>query len=131
MICNYDARDEHDDNVIINTILTNRGIDDIYHFLLPQKEDLIPFDKLKNIHKAFEIIDEGLIMNYKFEIIFDTDCDGITAGSIMYKWLKNFTNNVTTYINEGKEHGVKNFDASACDADIIIIVDSINEPECY
>ena len=99
MICNYDARDEHDDNVIINTILTNRGIDDIYHFLLPQKEDLIPFDKLKNIHKAFEIIDEGLIMNYKFEVIFDTDCDGITAGSIMYKWLKNFTNNLTTYIN--------------------------------
>ena len=118
-------------NVIINTILTNRGIDDIYHFLLPQKEDLIPFDKLKNIHKAFEIIDEGLIMNYKFEVIFDTDCDGITAGSIMYKWLKNFTNNVTTYINEGKEHGIKNFDISACDADIVIIVDSINEPECY
>ena len=70
-------------------------------------------------------------MNYKFEVIFDTDCDGITAGSIMYKWLRNFTNNVTTYINEGKEHGVKNFDVSACDADIIIIVDSINEPECY
>ena len=88
-------------------------------------------DRLHNIDKAFEIIDEGLTMNYKFEVIFDTDCDGITAGSIMYKWLKNFTNNVTTYINEGKEHGVKNFNISACDADIVIIVDSINEPECY
>lgn len=116
---------------IISAIFDKRGIDDFSHFLNPNEDDLIPFDKLKNIDKAFEIIDEGLTMNYKFEVIFDTDCDGITAGSIMYKWLKNFTNNVTTYINEGKEHGVKNFDVSACDADIVIIVDSINEPECY
>lgn len=116
---------------IISTIFNKRGIEDFSHFLNPNEDDLIPLDRLHNIDKAFEIIDEGLTMNYKFEVIFDTDCDGITAGSIMYKWLKNFTNNVTTYINKGKEHGVKNYDISACDADIIIIVDSINEPECY
>ena len=116
---------------IISTIFDKRGIDDFSHFLNPNDDDLIPLDRLHNIDKAFDIIDEGLIMGYKFEVIFDTDCDGITAGSIMYKWLKNFTNNVTTYINKGKEHGVKNYDISACDADIIIIVDSINEPECY
>lgn len=116
---------------IISTIFDKRGIEDFSHFLNPNEDDLIPLDRLHNIGKAFEIIDEGLIMNYKFEVIFDTDCDGITAGSIMYKWLRNFTNNVTNYINEGKEHGVKNFDISACDADIVIIVDSINEPECY
>ena len=116
---------------IISAIFDKRGIDDFSHFLNPNEDDLIPLDRLHNIDKAFEIIDEGLTMNYKFEVIFDTDCDGITAGSIIYKWLKNFTNNVTTYINEGKEHGIKNFDISACDADIIIIVDSINEPECY
>lgn len=116
---------------IISAIFDKRGIDDFSHFLNPNEDDLIPLDRLHNIDKAFEIIDEGLIMGYKFEVIFDTDCDGITAGSIMYKWLRNFTNNVTTYINEGKEHGVKNFNISACDADIVIIVDSINEPECY
>lgn len=116
---------------IISTIFNKRGIEDFSHFLNPNEDDLIPLDRLHNIDKAFEIIDEGLTMNYKFEVIFDTDCDGITAGSIMYKWLKNLTNNVTTYINKGKEHGVKNYDISICDADIIIIVDSINEPECY
>src|SRR5574344_1121634 len=114
---------------IISTIFDKRRIDDFYHFLNPNEDDLLPLDRLHNIDKAFDIIDEGLIMGYKFEVIFDTDCDGVTAGSIMYKWLKNFTNNITTYINEGKEHDVKIFDVSACDPDIAINVDSINEPE--
>lgn len=116
---------------IISTIFDKRGIEDFSHFLNPNEDDLIPLDRLHNIDKAFEIIDEGLIMGYKFLIYADVDCDGATAGAIMIRYLRNFTDKLDWYINEGKEHGVKNFDVSACDADIIIIVDSINEPECY
>ena len=116
---------------IISTIFDKRRIDDFSHFLNPNEDDLIPLDRLHNIDKAFEIIDEGLIMGYKFLVYADVDCDGATSGAIMIRYLRNFTDKVDWYINEGKEHGVKNFDVSACDADIIIIVDSINEPECY
>ena len=53
---------------IISTIFDKRGIDDFSHFLNPNEDDLIPLGRLHNIDKAFEIIDEGLIMGYKFEV---------------------------------------------------------------
>lgn len=116
---------------IISAIFDNRGIDDTSHFLNPNEDDLISFERLHNIDKAFEIIDDALTMGENFLVYVDVDCDGATSGAIMIRYLRNFTDKVDWYINEGKEHGVKNFDVSACDADIVIIVDSINEPECY
>ena len=42
---------------IIETILENRGIEDIEGFLNPSLEDnLLPLDELKNIDKAVDII---------------------------------------------------------------------------
>lgn len=116
---------------IISAIFDNKGIQDNEHFLNPNEDDLLPLEQLHNIAKAFDIVDEGLLMGDKFLIYADVDCDGATAGAIMIRYLRNFTDKIEWHINEGKEHGVENYDVSKCDADIIIIVDSINEPQCY
>ena len=120
-----------DNSEIISTIFNNRGIDDIDNFLRPNKSGLIPFEKLHNIDKAFDIVSDGIDNNNSFLIFADVDVDGCTSGAIMYRYLYNFTNNINITINQGKEHGVKGYDIKNCNADIIIIVDSINENECY
>ena len=120
-----------DNSEIISTIFNNRGIDDIDNFLRPNKSGLIPFEKLHNIDKAFDIVSDGIDNNNSFLIFADVDVDGCTSGAIMYRYLYNFTNNINITINQGKEHGVKGYDIKNCNADIVIIVDSINENECY
>ena len=116
---------------IITSIFDNRGIDNIEHFLRPNEDDLIPFEELHNIEKAYEIVSKGIDNNKSFLIYADCDVDGTTAGAIMSRYLHKFTNKVDIIINQGKEHGVQNYDVSQCNANIVIIVDSINENECY
>ena len=70
---------------IISAIFDKRGIDDFSHFLNPNEDDLIPLDRLHNIDKAFEIIDEGLIMGYKLLVLAGTETDGCTAGALMIR----------------------------------------------
>ena len=58
-----------DNSEIIETILDDRNITDVHEFLHPSEDSLIPFEKLKNIDKAYDIIDEGIAMGYKFCVI--------------------------------------------------------------
>lgn len=120
-----------DNSEIISTIFECRGIDDIDHFLRPNEKDLIPYEKLYNIDKAYNIISDGIDDNKSFWIVADVDVDGCTSGAIIYRYLYNFTHNINISINQGKEHGINDFDIKNCTADIVIIVDSINENECY
>ena len=113
---------------IIDTILKNRGIQDIEHFLNPTKEDLLPFNSLCNIDKATEILEKGIDNNKSFGIFFDTDTDGVTAGAIMTRYLRNYTERVYSYINKGKAHGLIGQDITRFESvDVLIIVDSLDK----
>lgn len=127
-----DGRDM-DQSEIIDAILENRGVDNIYEFLNPSADELIPFEKLKNIDRAADIIIDTIDNDGTFLIYYDTDCDGISAGTIMTRYLRNYTDKVKTYINERKQHGIENFDyGNLVEVDTVIIVDSINEePQLY
>lgn len=114
-----------DTTEIIDAICEDRGIDDIAEFLNPTEDDLIEYEKLHNIDKAFIVLDDVLAMNGKCLIYADVDCDGATAGAIMYRYLKNFTDNVEIHINQGKKHGVKDYEIHS-ELDLVIVVDSIN-----
>ena len=128
----YDCRDM-DNGEIIETILNDRKIDDIQEFLHPSEDSLIPFEKLKNIDKAYEIIDDGIAMGYKFCVIWDEDQDGHAAGAIMTKYLQRACADVSYFVHDKKEHGVQNIDLEVFDGiDIIIVVDSLNnDPNIY
>ena len=119
----YDCRGM-DNGEIIETILEDRNVDDIQEFLHPSEDSLIPFEKLKNIDKAYEIIDDGIAMGYKFCVVWDEDQDGHAAGAIMTKYLQRAGAEVSYFVHDKKEHGVENFDLSLLrDIDIVIIVD--------
>jgi len=113
-------------NEIINTILEDRGIENIHSLLYPNEDYLIPFEKMKNIDRAAQIITKNIENNGSFFVHFDTDTDGVSAGSIAVRWLKNHTDRVYYGINQGKEHGIAKLDLSILDGiDVLWIVDSI------
>lgn len=113
---------------IIEMILENRKIQDIEHFLNPVEEDMLPLESLKYINKAKDIIDNGIKNNERFLIVADTDLDGVSSGTIMYRYLNNYTDNIKWTINEGKAHGLINQDTTRfINTDILIIVDSLDK----
>lgn len=115
-----------DTSEIIETILEDRGVEDIEALLYPDEGCLILFEKMKNIDKAAKIIAENIENDGSFFVHFDTDTDGVSAGSIAVRWLRNHTDSVYYGINQGKEHGISNFDISLLkDIDVLWIVDSI------
>lgn len=127
-----DCRDM-EDSEIIEVILNDREIDDLAEFLHPSDDAMIPFEDLKNIDKAYTIIDDGIMMGEKFCVIWDEDQDGHAAGAIMTKYLQRAGADVSYFVHDKKEHGVQNVDSEVLDGiDIVIIVDSLNnDPDVY
>jgi single-stranded-DNA-specific exonuclease len=111
---------------IIDTILADRGVEDPMALLYPNDECLVPFEKMRNIERAASIITKNIENDGSFFVHFDTDTDGVSAGSIAVRWLRNHTDRVFYGINQGKEHGIANLNLELLkDIDILWIVDSI------
>lgn len=128
-----DGREMEDDFEIIDAILESRNIDDIMGFLKPSQEDMIPFEKMKGLEEAYQIIDDAITMGEKFLVLADVDADGCCSNAIITKYLRRCGADVKCIINDGKEHGAENLDLSLLsDVDVMIIVDSLNnDPEVY
>ena len=112
---------------IIDSLLSSRNIEDLDSFLHPSEEDMLPLEKLHNIDKAAQVILDGVDdIDTNYLVYYDVDVDGATAGSIATRYLEHLGANVFTYINEGKKHGIEDFDTELLnDIDIVWIVDSV------
>ena len=128
-----DGRQMEDDFEIIEAILESREIEDITDFLRPTEEDLIPFEKMKGLDEAYQMIDDAVTMGERFLIHHDIDSDGASGGAIMTRYLRARGADVKCSINKGKKHGVSEFDLNLLyDVDVMIVIDSIdNDPEVY
>lgn len=118
-----------EDHEIFNTIVANRGIttDKFDDFIHPTDDQMLPLDSMRYIDKAYRIVDNGIEDKKKFLVVFDTDTDGVTAGTIMTRYLKDCQAIVDWTINDGKAHGLIGQDISRfTDCDILIIVDSLD-----
>lgn len=118
---------------IIETILNDRNIEDLQEFLHPSEDAMIPFENMRGLKEAYDIIDGAITMGEKFLVLGDVDADGISAAAIIVKYLEMSGVDAVYTINKGKEHGVENFDLSLLnDIDVMIIVDSLNnDPTIY
>lgn len=128
-----DGRGMEDDLEIIDAILEERGIQDLDSFLHPTEDDLVPFEKMKGLNEAYQMIDDAITMGERFLIHEDIDADGVDGGTIITKYLQARGADIVTVMNQGKKHGVAEFDLGLLnDIDVMIIVDSIdNDPEVY
>lgn len=115
---------------IVESILKNRGIKNINHFLNPQKSDLLPLNYLVDIEGAGKIVEGGLKDKKNFLVHFDVDTDGVSAGVIMTRYLKKYTDKVQCTINRKKAHGLLEQDMERfVETDILIVVDSLDKNE--
>ena len=121
------------DAEIIDAILESRGIEDVSEFLKPSSDALIPFEEMKGLEEAYQIIDDAITMGEKFLVLADVDADGCTSNAIIARYLRKCGAEVKCVINDGKEHGAEHFDLSLLnDVGVMIIVDSLNnDPEVY
>lgn len=103
-----------------------RGIEDVERFLYPTQDELHDPYLLKNIEDASNRIIKAISKNEKIAISMDCDTDGITSGVILYRYLKNYTDNIYYIYNErGEGHGITNqMKYIQYDTDLLIIVDS-------
>lgn len=116
---------------IVDAILSDRGVEDVNALLFPDENCLIPFEKMKGINEAAEIILNGIENNKRFRVYGDVDVDGCNANAISVRWLKKHGAIVDCCINQGKEHGIAKANSSLFeDVDILWIVDSI-ETQMY
>ena len=128
-----DGRNMENDAEIIDAILESRGIEDVASFLKPSIDDMIPFDEMNGLARAYQIIDDAILMGDKFLVLADVDADGCCSNAIITKYLRRCGADVKCIINDGKEHGAEHLDLSLlADIDVMIIVDSLNnDPEVY
>lgn len=128
-----DGRQMEDDFEIIDAILEARGIEDISDFLKPTEDDMIPFEELKGLDDAYQIIDDAITMGDKFLVLADVDADGCSSNAIITRYLRKCGADVDCIINDGKKHGAEDFDLKLLDGvNVMIIVDSLNnEPSVY
>lgn len=99
----------NDINNVNKTIFKNRGIDNYHEYISLDDSCLLPYDKLDNIIKAVEIFDYHYCNKNKIGILFDEDVDGVTSGTLMYKYIKAmYSNYPVMYIlhNQAKAHGL-------------------------
>ncbi len=128
-----DGKQMEDDLEIIEAILDSRGIEDISDFLKPTEDDMIPFEELKGLDEAYQIIDDAITMGDKFLVLADVDADGCSSNAIITRYLRKCGADVDCVINDGKKHGAEDFNLELLDGiDVMIIVDSLNnDPEVY
>lgn len=115
-------------NEIIKKFWSSRGIQSPQAFLNPSG-NIHPASYLQNIDKAartFNICKN--LPSPKFVIYADVDADGCSAAAILYHYLTALEIECYVYINNNKDHGVKDeFFEEDRNEDCVIVVDSIND----
>lgn len=84
-----------------------RGISDVNRFLSPTDKELHDPYKMHNIEIASNRILKAIHENEKVVISYDSDADGVTSGTIMMRYLKNYMDNVDYIYGERNDgHGI-------------------------
>lgn len=126
-----DCRGMYEDE-IVQKILESRNIKDIDRFLNPSENDLLPLDSLYKIGDAAKIVIDGIMQQKKFMVLYDTDTDGISSGTIIMRYLNDYGITPEWYINNGKDHGCsEELLDELTGIGILIIVDSLDSDTNY
>jgi single-stranded-DNA-specific exonuclease len=92
---------------VMKQISKIRGIKDTYSFLKPTEDELHDPYLLKNIEDASNRIIRAIANNERILVTYDPDADGLTATTVMRRYLANYTDNVDYIYGERSEgHGI-------------------------
>ena len=114
---------------VLNTLLKNRGITNPAKFLNLSDDVIEDYNKFDNIMLAGYMLLEHLEKDNNIVVLVDSDLDGFSSGTVMYKYLKDVKPDIKlSYItHEDKAHGLtpqvmEKLESMKCD--LLIIPDA-------
>lgn len=113
---------------IVERLWASRGIENPDAFLNPVG-NIYPASCFENIEEAVKTFNYVKNLDHpKFLIYADVDADGCSSAAILYHYLTALNIEAEVYINNKKEHGIKDefFDVDHHE-NCVIVVDSIND----
>ena len=108
------------------TILLNRGIENWKQYLNLNEDCIHDFNLLKNIDKAVSCFIKHIENKSRIHIIVDSDVDGYTSASMVYRYIKQLGENinVTYSLHTKKQHGISEDIEIPKDCELLIIPDA-------
>ena len=108
------------------TILLNRGIENWKQYLNLNEDCIHDFNLLKNIDKAVSCFIKHIENKSRIHIIVDSDVDGYTSASMVYRYVKQLGENinVTYSLHTKKQHGISEDIEIPKDCELLIIPDA-------
>lgn len=110
----YTLISERDDRSIIETLMSNRGITNFYHYINTTNADINSFNLfgIDKLRAAAQMLFETIQKGESIALLVDSDLDGYfssaLAANYLYKIFPNYTkNNVKFIYHELKVHGLK------------------------
>ena len=108
----------------IETVLKNRGIENVEEYLSLTTASRDTYLNLDLIHEAVELFDKHFQSKDPIGILADNDVDGVCSATLMYKFIKDLDSdyNVRIYVHQkNKSHGLADKDVDL-DADIKLLI---------
>ena len=108
------------------TILLNRGIENWKQYLNLNEDCTHDFNLLKNIDKAVSCFIKHIENKSRIHIIVDSDVDGYTSASMVYRYIKHLGENidVTYSLHTKKQHGISEDVEIPSDCELLIVPDA-------
>lgn len=116
----------NDINNPVETILKNRGVVDWKQYMKLNDDCIYPYSMLSNMGQAVECMKKHIENKNRIHIIVDSDVDGYTSGSMMYRYLKLVDPklDITYSLHTAKQHGLS-YDIEVPDnCNLLIIPDA-------
>lgn len=125
-------------NNVKETILTNRGVENINEYLNLSSSVLNPYDSLNGIKDGVALIKNATENNMLIYLVVDCDVDGYSSASRVYTYIKNHLKyeNIVYLLHTGKQHGLTKDILSQIDVDKVGLIISPDggtndTEECY
>lgn len=110
----------------IETVLKNRGITDWKQYMKLNDDCIYPYSMLSNMGQAIEYMKKHIENKNRIHIIVDSDVDGYTSGSMMYRYLKLVDPklDITYSLHTAKQHGLSYDIEIPEDCNLLIVPDA-------
>lgn len=93
---------------IIDTVLNNIGVNNLEKLLKPDSSNDTNPLSVPNMEKGLELLLKVIKENGKILILVDSDCDGLTSGAYMWRYLTTAFSDIWVdyYTHSEKKHGL-------------------------